>query len=153
VNLSTSSESVGSNKKAKAALAIYHNFQASKNVMLCRSEIEQYRTDEVESPCEKFDILMWWRVNKTKFPVLAEIARDVFAISLTSVAFESVFSIGGHIIDPFRSSLAPKTVEALICCQNWLRSSLNFEYGIGPESLLPDIEGEESYKLESGNIC
>jgi hypothetical protein len=46
-------------------------------------------------------------------------------------------------------------VEALICCQNWLRSSPNFEYGIGPigGSLLPDIKDEESYKLESSNIC
>jgi hypothetical protein len=111
--------------------------------------------EAVEKPSEKFDILMWWRVNKSKFPVLAEIARDVLAIPLTSVASESAFSTGGRIIDPFRSSLAPKTVEALICCQNWLRSSPNFEHGphgIG-ESLLPDIEDEESYKLESGNIC
>jgi hypothetical protein len=116
VNVSTSSESVGSNKKEKAALVIYHNFRASKNVMLCRSEIERYCTEEVESPCEKFDFLMWWRVNKTKFPVLAEIARDVLAIPLTSVASESAFSTGGRIIDPIRSSLASKIVEPLICC-------------------------------------
>jgi hypothetical protein len=154
VNVSTSSESTGSNNKAKAALAIYHNFLASKNVTLCHSEIEQYCMKAVEKPSEKFDILMWWRVNKSKFLVLAEIAMDVLAIPLTSVASESAFSIGGCIIDPFRSSLASKTVEALICCQNWLRSSPNFEHGshgIG-ESLLPNIEDEESYKLESGNI-
>jgi hypothetical protein len=153
VNVSASSESTGS--KNKAALAIYHNFLASKSVALCRSEIEQYCMEALEKPSEKFDILMWWRVNKSKFPVLAEIARDVLAIPLTSVASESAFSTGGRIIDPFRSSLAPKTVEALICCQNWLRSSPNFEHGphgVG-ESLLPDIEDEESYKLESGNIC
>jgi hypothetical protein len=143
---------MGSNKRAKVALAIYHNFQASKNVMWCHTEIEQYCMEEVESPCETFNILMWWRVNKSKFHVLAEITWDVLAIPLTFVASESTFSIGGRIIDHFRSSLASKTVEALICCQNWLRSSPNFEYGIG-ESLLPDIEDEESYKLELGSIC
>jgi hypothetical protein len=155
VNVSASSESTGSNNKAKAALAIYHNFLASKRVELCRSEIEQYCMEAVEKPSEKFDILMWWRVNKSKFPVHAEIARDVLAIPLTSVASESAFSTRGRIIDPFRSSLAPKIVEALICCQNWLRSSPNFEHGLHGigESLLPDIEDEESYKLESGNIC
>jgi hypothetical protein len=93
--------------------------------------------------------------NTSKFPVHAEIARDVLAIPLISVASESAFSTGGRIIDRFRSSLASKTVEALICCQNWLRSSPNFEHGLHGigESLLPDIEDEESYKLESGNIC
>jgi hypothetical protein len=110
--------SMGSNNKAKAVLAIYHNFLASKNVTLCCSEIEQYCTEAVEAPCEKFDILMWCRVNKSKFLVLAEIARDVLAIPLTSIAFELAFSTEGRIIDPFRSSLAPKTMEALICCQN-----------------------------------
>jgi hypothetical protein len=47
VNVSTSSENVGSNKRAKAALALYHNFPASKNVMLCCSEMEQYCTEEI----------------------------------------------------------------------------------------------------------
>ena len=27
------------------------------------------------------------------------------------------------MLDPFRSSLAPKTIEALVCTQSWLRSS------------------------------
>jgi hypothetical protein len=146
-DVGTSSKSVGSNKKD--VLAIYHSFRASKNVMLCRIEIEQYCTEEVESPSKIFDILMWWKVNKSKFPILAEIVCDVLAIPLTSVPSELAFSTGAHIIDHFRSSLDPKTVEALICCQNWLRSSPNFEYG---ESLLPDIEDEESYKLESRSI-
>jgi hypothetical protein len=47
VSVSTSSESTGSNNKAKAALAIYHNFLASKNVALRRLEIEQYCMEAV----------------------------------------------------------------------------------------------------------
>jgi hypothetical protein len=58
VNVSASSESTGSKNKAKAALAIYHNFLASKSVSLCRSEIEQYCMEALEKPFEKFDILM-----------------------------------------------------------------------------------------------
>ncbi|GJS06965.1 zinc finger BED domain-containing protein RICESLEEPER 2-like protein [Tanacetum coccineum] len=34
------------------------------------------------------------------------------------------FSTCGGVIDKYRSSLTPKTVEALICAHDWLRSTL-----------------------------
>jgi hypothetical protein len=58
---------------------------------------------------------MWWKVNSTNFLVLVEIARDVLAILITTVASESAFSTGGHVINHFQSSLVAKTVEALVC--------------------------------------
>lgn len=45
------------------------------------------------------------------------------AIHVSTVASESTFSIGGRILDQFRSSLTPKLVESLICTQDWLRTS------------------------------
>jgi hypothetical protein len=51
------------------------------------------------------------------------------------------------VIDPFRSSLATKTVEALVCTQNWLGSSPISAH----ELYLSNVEDEENYKLESGN--
>ena len=41
----------------------------------------------------------------------------------STIASESAFRTGGHVLDPFSSSLSPLTVETLICCQNWLRST------------------------------
>ena len=72
----------------------------------------------------EFDILEWWKVNATKYRVLSLIARDVLAMPISTVASESAFSTGGRILDPFRSSLAPKMVEVLVCTQNWLRSNI-----------------------------
>jgi len=48
------------------------------------------------------------------------IAGDVLAISVSTMAFESAFSMGGRIVSPHCSRLHAKTVEALMCLQNWM---------------------------------
>ncbi|XP_062152026.1 zinc finger BED domain-containing protein RICESLEEPER 1-like [Alnus glutinosa] len=132
-------------RNRKDALKDFHSFWASKNLLLCQTEIERYFAEDVEPPCETFDALMWWKINSGKFPVLSEVARDVLAIPITIVASELAFSTGGRVIDPFRSSLAPKTVEALICTQYWLRSSWVSEHD---ELHQTTVEDEDSYKLD-----
>ena len=62
-----------------------------------------------------FCILNWWKVNFSKYRLLSKVARDVLVIPLSTVAFESAFSTRGRVLDPFRSSLLPNTVEMLIC--------------------------------------
>ncbi|CAL9028463.1 unnamed protein product [Prunus brigantina] len=49
--------------------------------------------------------------------------QDVLSIPMTFVASESAFSTTGRVLDPFRSSLTPNIVEALVCTQDWLRYS------------------------------
>jgi hypothetical protein len=48
--------------------------------------------DGCEANIIDFDILTWWKVNVPKYHTLIEIARDVLAISISTVAFESAFS-------------------------------------------------------------
>ncbi|GJX35783.1 monodehydroascorbate reductase [Tanacetum coccineum] len=60
------------------------------------TEVDIYLRDGTEKRDEKFDVL---------------------------VASESAFSTGGRVIDKFRSCLTPKTAEALLCTQDWLRST------------------------------
>ena len=33
----------------------------------------------------------------------------------------SAFSIGGRVLDSFRTSLTPRMVETLVCTQDWVR--------------------------------
>lgn len=68
-------------------------------------------------------------------------ARDVLAIPISTVASESAFSIGRRVLDVFRSSLAPKTVEALICAQDWLQRSCHGSFSI--EEYLDELKAYE----------
>ncbi|CAI0404889.1 unnamed protein product [Linum tenue] len=58
-----------------------------------------------------------------KYPTISEMARDILAVPISTVASESAFSTGGRVLDSFRTSLSPEVVEALICCEDWIRSS------------------------------
>ena len=49
---------------------------------------------------DNFDILCWSKSN-----TLHDIARDILAIPVSTVASESCFSTGGRIISPHRSRL------------------------------------------------
>ncbi|KAK3229912.1 hypothetical protein Dsin_001793 [Dipteronia sinensis] len=84
------------------------------------SELETYLEQEEISGSEEFDILLWWKMQKGRHPILSKIARDVLAIPVSTVASESAFSTGGRTLSSHRSRLHPHTVEALMCTQNWI---------------------------------
>ena len=81
----------------------------------------------VDPETEGFDILDWWRMNSSRYRILSQVAHDVLAILVSTIASEFAFSIGGRVLDPFRSSLCLNIVEVLICTQNWLRSKDSIE--------------------------
>ncbi|XP_025640849.1 zinc finger BED domain-containing protein RICESLEEPER 2-like [Arachis hypogaea] len=83
-----------------------------------RSELDRYLQEECEPYSHKFDILNWWKVNSTRFPILGNMAREVLTIPV------SAFSTGGRVLDPYRSSLTPRMVEALVCTGDWLKEDL-----------------------------
>ncbi|KAL9671048.1 hypothetical protein QQ045_008611 [Rhodiola kirilowii] len=106
-------------------------------------EVDRYLLDpivKVVNPLD-YDILEWWKTNGDKYPGLAALTKDIMAIQVSTVASESSFSTSRRVIDPFRSSLSPKTVEALICYQNWIRSESihNLQY-------IPTVEDIEFYE-------
>ena len=86
-----------------------------------KSELDKYLSEDTEDRNKKIDILVWWKDNAPRLPVLAHLARDVLAIPVSTVASESAFSTSGRILDDFRTSLTPFIVEALVCAQDWLR--------------------------------
>ncbi|KAI3927198.1 hypothetical protein MKW92_013536 [Papaver armeniacum] len=104
--------------------------ESSQNAVVL-TDLEQYLIDDA-LPISKgsgvnddsFDVLGWWKFYERKYPIVALMARDILAIPASSVASESVFSTSGRVVDKFRSSMLPETIEALICGQDWIRSGL-----------------------------
>ena len=75
-----------------------------------KSELVKCLDEETEIGKSDFDVLLWWKVNSPIFPFLSEMARDVLAIAISSVASICAFSNGGIILYSFWSSLTPKLV-------------------------------------------
>ncbi|CAL9131797.1 unnamed protein product [Musa textilis] len=89
-----------------------------------KPEIEQYLEESLVPRIQDFDILNWWKLNYLKYPTLSKMARDVLAIPVSMVSTGcSIFSsgTGSRVLDEYRSSLRPETVEALFCAKDWLQ--------------------------------
>ena len=100
-----------------------------------KSEIGKYLLDNLEK-LGSFDIFDWWKLNASNYPILSKTARDILAILISIVAFEFAFSTSGCILDEFRSSLSPKTVETLVCSQTWLKK----DHTINLQEILEEVE-------------
>ncbi|KAH9782184.1 BED-type domain-containing protein [Citrus sinensis] len=89
------------------------------------SEVKRYLSDPVEDPSNlKLNVLLWWKVNGSKYPILEKIARGILVVPVSTVASESTFSTGRRVIEEYRSSLTPCMIEALIYTENWLQAKL-----------------------------
>lgn len=95
----------------------------SSDITSKKIELDKYLGEDREPMDTNFDILLWWKIQQCRYPILSKMARDILAIPVSTVASESAFSTGGRVLDSFHTSLTPRMVEALVCAQDWLRSS------------------------------
>ncbi|KAM3337888.1 hypothetical protein P3S68_032213 [Capsicum galapagoense] len=107
-------------------LSSFDRFVASSRSNVdTRSELDLYLDENVLPRTPSFDNLSWWKTNGLKFPTLQMIARDLLAISVSTVASESTFSTSGRLISLHRSRLYPTTLEALMCARTYLWNEIS----------------------------
>ena len=85
-----------------------------------KSELEVYLDEPRVQGSVELDVLEFWKGNQFRYPELSYMARDILSIPISTVASESAFSVGGRVMDQYKSSLKPAVVEALVCSRDWL---------------------------------
>ncbi|KAK9199246.1 hypothetical protein WN944_014434 [Citrus x changshan-huyou] len=81
------------------------------------------KTQYKQLKVQKDSIYLKNEVESARFGTLSQIAKDMLAIPVSTVASESIFNTGGRVVYAFRSSLTPTMVETLIYSQQWLKAS------------------------------
>ena len=59
------------------------------------------------------DAVEWWSRNEHRFPMVAQLARQLLCVPATSVLSEKIFA-AGLIVNNLRSSLSPENVDMLV---------------------------------------
>ncbi|XP_039821857.1 zinc finger BED domain-containing protein RICESLEEPER 2-like [Panicum virgatum] len=148
-NSLSTTQSASSSKETTSSVAClvsseFQSFLESSASESSKSELLIYLDEANHSLNDKnFNLLQYWKVNALRFPVVSSMAKKFLAVPANSVSSESTFSCGGRILDDYRSSLNPATVQALVCASSWIRGSKSPPVILGEDGDDGDIETVE----------
>lgn len=84
-------------------------------------QLDQYTDSGVSEKDKKVkDPLQWWITKGSKWPILQQMAFDIFSIPAMSAECERVFSQAKRFVTDERNRVSNATVEADQCLKNWL---------------------------------
>lgn len=77
-------------------------------------------------------------------------AHDLLPIPVSIIASKSAFNLSGKTISPTYSALKPKTVQGLVCQQEWGWAEYDATLAIDDDS---NSDNEVAYEGEEDDIC
>ena len=80
--------------------------------------------------------------------MLSIIARDVLTVSVSTVASEATFSVGGRMVSKKRYNLSPEAIEAVVCLKDWNLADKRLHDHIREAALVTDTENLNLSKHE-----
>lgn len=113
--------------KSRARSHLLENITTDEEIIaVLHSFIENESIAAVE---ESWSIFEFWEVNKKKYPVLYDLAVNIFCAAPTQVTVERTFSVFGHIFNEHRSRLTQDLLEdiLMICLNSDLLYEVNDE--------------------------
>ncbi|KAK8284472.1 hypothetical protein V6Z12_D08G162600 [Gossypium hirsutum] len=87
-----------------------------------QSQLDIYLEEPELELNSQIDVLDYWSKSSVQYSELSLLAHDILAIPISTVASESAFSMGKKVITPLKSSLKPKTIQAVVCSDDWMRA-------------------------------
>ncbi|KAJ4747750.1 Zinc finger BED domain-containing protein RICESLEEPER 1 [Rhynchospora pubera] len=86
------------------------------------NELSSYTGLPTNLEDESIDILDYWKRHSSAYPTLAMMARDIFAVPVSTVPSESCFTSANRILSDRRSKLGPNVFERLVCLKDWIEA-------------------------------
>jgi hAT family C-terminal dimerisation region len=114
------------------------------------NELVSYYLESMEP--DGIDIFGYWKRNETAYPTLAMMARDIFALLMTTVPFESCFSSANRILTDKRNKLGVKPFERLVCLKDWFDVEQRNQHAPVEQSsgeFMTEADGDSDGKLEN----
>lgn len=74
-------------------------------------EISSFLALNVQSKFNEFQILEFWKVRSSTWPILSKVARAFLCIPATSLACERSFSMAGNLNSTKRNRMLPETIN------------------------------------------
>ncbi|KAL6576757.1 hypothetical protein OROMI_011033 [Orobanche minor] len=157
VHIPSSSSSIASFVFAIPELGEWNDYQEELSRKRTRyqsnayQELENYLTTFELGALERGpdgnnNLLKWWAKRSTIFPVVAIIAKEILAVSASTVSVEQAFSVGGYILDERRSRLTPQNLEAQALLNDWVKAELRQQ-----EPNYNEQEDSDTYDTGSSN--
>lgn len=89
------------------------------------SEVHEYTQNRTAGYAE--NILLWWKKNEKTYPTLSRMARDILAITPTTVFIERFFAGGPLLMTQKRTRMTDETLKMFMCIYSWSKSLLKSE--------------------------
>ncbi|KAA8542969.1 hypothetical protein F0562_021536 [Nyssa sinensis] len=137
-----------------SSLILGHVSRIVDTIQPSKSDLDIYLEESAficaEGSANKFDIMEWWKANTLKFRILSKMACEILSIPITSVASKSTFSAGGRVIDLYRASLLPETIQVLLCGADWVCALHGLKKGSKWVELHRDRAGYDDLAIVTG---
>lgn len=117
--------------------------EQKRELNLGKSQLDSYLEERNVDRKMPFDVLSYWKANKSRYTVLSVMAREILTIPITAAAPETSFGSGEQTFNKYHSLITPENVEdieALLCSQSWLYPSEATRHEEQDDHLVTDIE-------------